>query len=370
METTTIVIKSTSLYYREGSSDKVYRAAIVERGPGAFTVDVAWGRRGQGLQSGTKTKQPVGREKAIGIYEKVVAEKMGKGYTPSEDGKAYARSKDEGRATGILPQLLAPIGEPESRAFIDDADFVAQEKHDGRRVIVSADSEGVTGINRRGLVITLPGEVVEAARATVDAIGRVRIVLDGELLGTTFVVFDVLVLEGVPVQDATYAGRLELLSAFVTPTPNGAIRPVVTSRGADKEAFIEQLRARNAEGVVFKHLESRSRPGRGRIGDVDTHVKLKFHESASFVCTGLNEKRSIAIGLFSGDDLVGVGNVTIPPSAPVPAVGTVVEVRYLYAFSGGSVYQPVYLGERADVTPDECVLEQLKFRPGCDEPEP
>lgn len=57
-----------------------------------------------------------------------------------------------------------------------------------------------------------------------------------------------------------------------------------------------------------------------------------------------------------------VGNVSIPANREVPAVGTVVEVRYLYAAQGGSLYQPVYLGVRSDIEAPECVVAQLKFK--------
>ena len=39
------------------------------------------------------------------------------------------------------------------------------------------------------------------------------------------------------------------------------------------------------------------------------------------------------------------------------------EVRYLYAMPGsGSLFQPVYLGARDDITAAECTRDQLKFR--------
>jgi len=62
-----------------------------------------------------------------------------------------------------------------------------------------------------------------------------------------------------------------------------------------------------------------------------------------------------------------VGNVTIPPNQPVPNLGAVVEVRYLYAYPDGSLYQPVYLGERSDVDVTECVVSQMKFKQDEDE---
>ncbi|HPY24902.1 MAG TPA: hypothetical protein PLK19_11325 [Mycobacterium sp.] len=42
--------------------------------------------------------------------------------------------------------------------------------------------------------------------------------------------------------------------------------------------------------------------------------------------------------------------------------GDVVEVRYLYAYQGGSLYQPVYLGLRDDIEQHECVVAQMKYK--------
>jgi bifunctional non-homologous end joining protein LigD len=65
-------------------------------------------------------------------------------------------------------------------------------------------------------------------------------------------------------------------------------------------------------------------------------------------------------GLVSEE--VSVGNVTIPVNFDIPRVGSVVEVRYLYAYPGGSLYQPVYLGARTDVDVDN--YAGLKFKQG------
>jgi len=44
-------------------------------------------------------------------------------------------------------------------------------------------------------------------------------------------------------------------------------------------------------------------------------------------------------------------------------MGTLVEVRYLYAFrESGSIYQPFYLGERDDIPAEECTVDQLKYK--------
>ena len=42
-------IKSVRLFFQEGTSDKVYNATLLEDGA-AYSVHVAWGRRGGALQ--------------------------------------------------------------------------------------------------------------------------------------------------------------------------------------------------------------------------------------------------------------------------------------------------------------------------------
>jgi bifunctional non-homologous end joining protein LigD len=82
-------------------------------------------------------------------------------------------------------------------------------------------------------------------------------------------------------------------------------------------------------------------------------------------------KRSVKIGLLEGrrsdviqgKKMIPVGNVTIPPNYDVPATGDIVEVEYLYAYKGGSIYQPVYRGKRTDLDINACRIGQLKFKP-------
>jgi bifunctional non-homologous end joining protein LigD len=82
-------------------------------------------------------------------------------------------------------------------------------------------------------------------------------------------------------------------------------------------------------------------------------------------------RRSVKIGLLDsnrsnvskGQMMIPVGNVTIPPNYDVPAAGDVVEVEYLYAYKGGSIYQPVYRGKRTDIDINVCTTGQLKYKP-------
>ena len=90
-------------------------------------------------------------------------------------------------------------------------------------------------------------------------------------------------------------------------------------------------------------------------------------ELLNAVVAQVNAQRSVGLALLNHEGWQPVGNVTIPPNHKVPKVGAVVEVRYLYAHRDGSLYQPVYLGERSDVTVEECVCSQLKFKRDDDE---
>jgi bifunctional non-homologous end joining protein LigD len=63
---------TTTLYCREGNSDKVYQTDIQPSGDG-FIVSFAYGRRGATLQTGTKTSKPVSRDEARGEARRLKA---------------------------------------------------------------------------------------------------------------------------------------------------------------------------------------------------------------------------------------------------------------------------------------------------------
>src|SRR5688500_12831550 len=97
-------MKTTTLYFKEGSSDKVYQAIIEPKGSG-FLVNFAFGRRGSTLNTGTKTQQPVDLASAEKLFEKLVREKKAKGYAEGENSTPYA-SEQSKEYSGIQPQLL------------------------------------------------------------------------------------------------------------------------------------------------------------------------------------------------------------------------------------------------------------------------
>src|ERR1017187_10856251 len=175
-----------TLYYWEGSSDKVYHAVIEPQGEG-FVVNIAYGRRGSTMSTGTKAQTPVDHEAAARIFTKLVNEKKAKGYTEGPDGTPYQNTNKEDRVTGLLPQLLNPIDEQEVKRVLKDPSWALQEKFDGRRVLIRKVGAEIYGINRKHLLIGLSSPIVVGAhKITSDFI------LDGACVGDVLYAFDLL----------------------------------------------------------------------------------------------------------------------------------------------------------------------------------
>jgi bifunctional non-homologous end joining protein LigD len=350
-------VLTTTLFFKEGSSDKVYQCSILEKGDG-FVVDFAFGRRGSTFQTGTKTASPIPYDKARAIFDKLVKEKEAKGYTPGEDGTPYKATDKEERATGVFPQLLNPVDEDEAKRLINDDNFLAQEKYDGKRMMLRLDSSGkVTAINRKGLECGFPAEFgVEVA-----AIGR-ECLIDGEAVGETFHAFDILEADGKDLRHLPYTRRHAELSYLLVSPRLAHIRLVQSAATViEKADLLKVVEGKNREGVVFKRKDAAYKAGRPASGG--SQFKFKLVASATCLVAKVNgSKRSVALQLSDGGKMVDVGNCTITPNHEVPRPGAVVEVRYLYANRGGSLYQPVYAGERDDVGADACVLSQLKYK--------
>jgi bifunctional non-homologous end joining protein LigD len=163
--------------------------------------------------------------------------------------------------------------------------------------------------------------------------------------------------------------RQQILTAILEVTPSKAIGRVRTAFSEhDKHALLNTIRAEHGEGVVFKNVNARYPPGRPASGG--DALKHKFKASAS--CAVLSHsfgKRSVQIAVSNDDAnasilerFIEIGNVAIHGSEPLPPVGSVIEVEYLYAFHGGALFQPVYKGPRRDLHyPD--AYASLKFKP-------
>jgi bifunctional non-homologous end joining protein LigD len=125
------------LYFRQGSSDKVYHLQLENVGE-KWSVHAQWGRRGSGLQSDVKAKD-IPLQEAKSVYDHILREKTGKGYqiahasvngeTPISVGLPTTKEH-----SGHVPELLTPIEEPEALRLAEDASWWFQQKFDGRRL--------------------------------------------------------------------------------------------------------------------------------------------------------------------------------------------------------------------------------------------
>lgn len=360
--------ESISLRYIEGNSDKVYKVSLYQESNGGWLVDFAYGRYPRATAKGTKTKTPVPYKKAHKIYQKVVSEKLKKGYYPELDPNSFVRNsmihRAKPKSSGFRPQLLNPVEASElpSKLTEWEGGVWVQVKYDGERRPVLMGSSP-TPLNRRGEEVDIDTRILEQLQILCN-IRDFDFILDTEDMGDHLVIFDV-----------THAGSRTPFSLRV-----GYLSELwneIAKRGLDRLdiAGAEQLHtendissaifiAKNAneEGLVFRDGNSMYTADRPNSGG--PALKLKFYESASCVVLKHNEgKRSISIGLYDDNgSIVPKGNVTIPPNYNWPDVGEVVEIKYLYAYRDGSLYQPQYLGIRFDIEPDACLLSQLKYK--------
>ncbi len=348
-------MESNTLYFREGSSDKVYQASIRPQGEG-FMVHFAYGRRGSTLSTGTKTPSPVTRNEAKRIYDRLIHEKTSKGYLPGNDAGEILPPTTPTKHTGIQCHLLNPLPETCLDDILLNPEYWMQEKLDGRRLLLKKDRDTITGINRLGYPTAVPESILKSARHY-----KSGFILDGEAVGDHFHAFDLLSIGPEDMRSKRFAVRYLRMRDMLDSFDHPHLDCVPVYIHPRKDRIFSEFKREGKEGVVLKHLDSPYTPGRPNAGG--THLKYKFVETASFIVAKVNAKRSVSLILFDGEKVRPAGNVTIPPNHDIPSPGSVVECRYLYAFKeSGSIYQPVYLGLREDIRSDECTTAQLKYK--------
>ena len=364
------VVKETALSFKEGSSDKVYYVSLERVENDKCVVNFAFGRRGNTLQTGTKTNEPVDFTTANRIFDKLVQEKMNKGYKgaiisviekseSSEPSKVIPVIKTEEVAVSKCV-LLNAIKEEQAHNLINDNDWIIQEKMDGVRYMLEFEGlpfgSNFKGYNRKGKEVPVSEEIKTLFESFEDL--PPNCFLDGELIGETFYVFDILSMD-VDLREESFERRYSLLAEFFRLYFNKkeCIKLVKAyGKKEEKEKLFNDSKAK--EGVVFKRKSASYHVGRPASGG--DYLKFKFCESCTCIVSSVSNKRSVGISLMKDGNLVSVGNVTIPVNYEIPTIGKHIEVKYLYAFAGGSLIQPVYLGERDDVEVDN--IDSIKYK--------
>jgi bifunctional non-homologous end joining protein LigD len=349
------VVKSVSLYCNTGGSDKVYEMQINEV-DGGYMVYFANGRRGAALKPKPKSTVPMSLQDAVKLFDSIYKEKTSvkKGYTECPSGGTLTPSAQSEKDSGIRVQSLNAITESEARNLCRNDAWVAQEKHDGERRPIAVKAGQVEGINRYGEYTGLKSELAGGISAGVDC------VIDGEDLGSTIAVFDLLEYNGVDYRNLPFINRYQKLSSIVSQHPALRLSQLACTT-SEKLALMDRIIKENREGVVFKRADSTYTEGKPASGG--NQLKWKTYTEASVVVVKVNIQRSVQIAVIDEEGAyISVGNVTIPPSADVPSVGAVLELRYLYAYPNGSLFQPVYGRPRPDLRTSDCKKSQLKYK--------
>jgi bifunctional non-homologous end joining protein LigD len=353
------------LYFRQGSSDKVYHLQL-EKENDQWSVHAQWGRRGSSLQSDVKATG-VPYEEAKRVYDRILREKMGKGYQVSQataygDAAISVGLPAMKEHSGHTPELLTSIEEPEALRLADDVSWWFQQKFDGRRLAVQKADGKYSGINKLGQIISIDSRLAES----LDLVQARSFLADGEITDSHFYTWDLLSVDDTDLRVQPYEIRYVHLTRLFRGV-HSTIRVCETAMTPKaKRAFVKAMHDANAEGFVCKNRYAAYAGGRA-----GQHYKCKFVATASFVVGPKPDKkareghRSIAMYLLDGNRPRFMGTVGVPDRYPLPEVEQVVEVRYLYCHPGpeGKLMQAKYFGKvREDIAVTECTVAQLKFK--------
>jgi bifunctional non-homologous end joining protein LigD len=374
--------ETTALFFQKGTSDKVYNVKLImERNPanGPYEEDNVWyvcfqyGRRGSSLVNGRKNQQGLTYWAAKRLYQTLVRSKLRKGYKPKTDGTftSYAPYKEvfdavartEAKMTDFVPQLLTPVTLVQAKQLYRShaGNILLQIKHDGERrnVVVQ---EKLIAANRKGLEVQIQQSVSDACKNLIEGWPDV-LEIDTEDMGSHLVIFDVLQIAGNDMRKKTFELRnvmLQTLHMSISQAGlDNQLKVDVAYKPDNYEEFIDFInyaKETNEEGVVISVGSEDYGTGLSQ-----QKFKLKFYADATVEVVAINTQRSVVISVATGTGIKAMGNVAIPANREIPQVGDLVEVRYLYAYEGGSLYQPFYKGIREDKEePDH--IDSLQYK--------
>jgi len=214
-------------------------------------------------------------------------------------------------------------------------------------------------LNRKGQQVQLPDNISTSIKK--------EMILDGEIIGDIEYVFDILSLEGEDLTGLPCIERIAVLNSNLK-LGKGVIVVETAYTTEEKRAMYHRVKNAKGEGVVFKMKNSPYVAG--RPNSLGSQIKFKFYKTATFIVKNMTAgKRSVGLELLEGNVRVFMGKVTIPPNKNIPNIGDLVEVRYLYAYKGGAIFQPTYIGVRTDLDLDAANMSQIIYKAGTPEEE-
>lgn len=281
----------------------------------------------------------------------------------------------------FMPMKLSEVDVADAEQYIQDENWVMEQKMDGSRVLVEwVHGQGFTwhgAATHAAAKQHFPAleEQLQSLFAHADVR---RVILDGELMIRTggYRLFDMPMLLHGPTylavsEDTPFWQRRETLELLHGTWHDSSedIKPVRSMRHADgKRALWHAINASGVEGAVVKRLDGLYQPG---IRSKD-QLKLKLVKTADLVV--LSTRRtfkpdgvtvhtgSAELGVFGPDvdsELRKVCAASLIGKDLTIREGDVVEAAYLYREPGGNLVQPRILRKRLDKKAWECTDEQF-----------
>lgn len=251
-------------------------------------------------------------------------------------------------ATAGVPLAVGPDRHlnPLLGSYINDAAWQVEEKYDGIRMV---------GTGRRGCLNrnmdTLTKPIPTAVRKYVESMPE-GVLLDGELVGERWHVFDLLIVGRL---HAPLHARQDMLATFLTRYADASVvrvQPAVTS--AEKITLVHDVLMGGREGVLLKSRTAPHTSGRSL-----TWLKVKNTRTVDAVISRLHTDREAADVSVLVDPASKRWKVigTVSMVGRRAKKGDVVEVEYLYMRD--KLVQPRILRVRDDKRADQCTPDQL-----------
>lgn len=270
------------------------------------------------------------------------------------------------QADPLLPMLASTVEADVLAQMMAEPTVVAQRKYDGDRVLIEVRDGVVTMLNRQGQTKTRNVSTHHTTPFT--ALGTGRWVFDGEVVGSTLVLFDAVVMtdgthtwvhEGTGFLDRWIALQA-LLETLLRDSTHITIAPVNddTAWPGAKDQLLTEAVARGHEGIVLRDAFSPYQQGLR-----SSHlVKHKLIKDVDVVISSLHDsKESASLAVHEADgSLREVGAASTIGKGSI-VVGSVWVVTYLYVTDEANprLYQPRLVRPRYDKAATDCTLDQF-----------
>lgn len=257
----------------------------------------------------------------------------------------------------MIPALARGV-EGDPGRYLADNEWALEQKMNGSRLVVDGTMGRLRFFNKEGSSTNGP----RAALKELEILTSINAVLDGEVVGKEFWVFDMPACGTLVTPASPWDDRRAALEALFNPKiwkPRFTrLLPAATTT-ARKRALRKKVWAAGHEGVMLKRRDAPYRMGE-RTSDwlKDKNVRTVDCIVQSFG----TEKHNMQLTVYRDGELVEIGECSrYEGQAPQAKIGDVIEVAFLDAGSPESprLCQPHAKRLRADKSAASCLLDQL-----------